>query len=292
MVASPRPEPSGNPQKADQTPSREVMVMAKPVGPRCNLDCKYCYYLRKEQLFAPNGPSCMPQDLLERYITQRIESSCSPIVHFEWHGGEPTLLGVDAFRRIVDLQRRHCPSGRSITNGIQTNGVLLDEPWAEFLSEEGFSVGLSLDGPEPVHDCYRVTKGQKPTHADAMRALRLLQSREVHTDVLCVLHAANVPYPEAVYGFFKDAGVRFLQFLPLVDPVGDRGAVSSRTARPKDVGAFLCAVFDEWVRRDPGRVVIQLFDEALRSACGLPHALCIFRESCGDAIVLEHDGSL
>ena len=264
-------------------PLHECLVMAKPAGARCNLRCSYCYYLPKAELFPPSPAPCMPEDLLESYIRQRLKTSPGPVTHFEWHGGEPTLLGLEYFRRIVDLQRAHAPAGRTITNGIQTNGTLLDETWGRFLQEKHFTVGLSLDGPAECHDPCRTAADGRPTHAEVVRAFRLLQRHRVHCDVLCVLHEGNAGRPDDVYRFFLGLGVTHLQFLPLV---------GCRAADPVLLGRFLCRVFDEWIRYDLGRVVIQTFDEALRPALGLPHALCHFRETCGDVVVLEHDGSL
>ena len=263
----------------------EVLVMAKPAGPRCNLACAYCYYLSRDALFA-GGPARMADDLLERYIRERLEGSGGPATHFEWHGGEPTLLGLEFFRRVTGLQKRHCPPGRSVSNGLQTNGTLLDPDWARFLAAERFSVGLSLDGPAPAHDRYRRGPAGQPSQAGAVRAFRLLRRHGVHCDVLCVLHAGNVGDPLGLYGFFRDLGVTHLQFLPLVTPEGEA------CATPEAIGAFLCAVFDRWIRQDLGRVVVQMFDEALRPAYGLDHALCLFRPTCGEVIVLEHDGSV
>ena len=273
------------------TASREFQVMAKPIGAVCNLECRYCYYLAKRHLYPPDEAFRMPEDLLEAYIVQHIEASPGELIHFAWHGGEPTALGVDYFRRIVRLQREHQPPGRRIVNGVQTNGTLLDEAWCRFLAAEGFYVGLSLDGPAELHDRYRVTRGQRPTHRQVMRAFRLLQAHEVRCDVLCVVHDRNVQSPTAVYRFFKEIGVRYLQFLPLVEPPADGAdAPGPHTVPAEAFGEFLCTVFDEWVRHDIGRIVIQTFDEALRPACGLDHALCIFRETCGDVPVVEHDG--
>lgn len=267
-------------------PPGPCLVMAKPAGARCNLDCAYCYYLSKAQLFPQAPVPRMADDLLEAYIRQRLEGCAGPATHFEWHGGEPTLLGLDYFRRIVALQQAHRPAGRVISNGLQTNGTQLDEAWARFLAQERFSVGLSLDGPAPCHDAFRRTRGGQPTHAEVMRAFRLLRSHGVHCDVLCVLHAGNVASPLPVYRFFRDLGVTHLQFLPLVQPEGPAGAA------PEAIGGFLCAVFDEWIRHDLGRIAVQTFDEAFRPACGQPHALCTFRETCGDVVVLEHEGSV
>ena len=271
-------------------PIRDCLVMAKPTGPQCNLGCKYCYYLGKDQLFPADTPRKMSDELLERYIAERIATAVGSKVHFEWHGGEPTTLGLPYFRRIVELQRRHHRPGFSVSNGLQTNGTLLDADWARFLSETNFSVGLSLDGPAEMHDAYRVNKGGYPTHRQVVKAFQLLQKRKIHTDVLCVVHAANVGKPKEVYRYFKDLGVRYLQFLPLVEREGE--GVSDRTPAPEAVGEFLCTVFDEWVQSDVGRIVIQFFDEALRPACGVPHSLCLFRETCGDVLALEHDGSM
>lgn len=268
----------------------DCLVMAKPAGARCNLRCAYCYYLPKAGMFPSEPVPRMADELLETYIRQRLEASPGPVTHFEWHGGEPTLLGLEFFQRVVELQRSHQPEGRTITNGLQTNGLLLDEPWARFLAREGFSVGLSLDGPAACHDAYRVTAAGEGTHARAVRAFSLLRRHGVHCDVLCVLHARNVGEPLEVYRFFRDLGVTHLQFLPLVAPEG--GGVSAATPSPEALGEFLCRVFDAWIAHDLGRIVVQFFDEALRPPSLLPHALCVFRETCGEVAALEHDGSL
>ena len=270
---------------------RECVVMAKPIGPECNLNCAYCYYVRKESLFTLEHPRKMPDDLLEKYIIERLQSSPGPLTSFEWHGGEPTLLGLDFFRQVVQLQKKHSPEGRRIINGLQTNGTLINEDWAEFFASEKFSIGLSLDGPADVHDVYRRTRGNDPTHSKVERALRLLQRHKVHCDILCVVHSANVEYPLKVYRYFKEIGARYIQFLPLVEPEHDSvNGVSVRTASPEALANFFVAIFDEWIKNDLGRIVVQMFDEALRPACKLPHALCIFSETCGNVPVLEHDG--
>jgi uncharacterized protein len=264
--------------------------MAKPAGPACNMRCGYCYYLRTATLFSP-GPWRMSEELLRSYIVQRLQVSPGPATHFEWHGGEPTLLGLDYFRTIVRIQKECGPPGRTITNGIQTNGLLLDEGWARFLRQEGFSVGLSIDGPEDLHDAFRVTSGGGATHARAADAFRLLKERSVLSNVLCVLHARNAAEPDRVYDFFRGLGVNWLQFLPLV-AAAPGGGVIAATATAPAIGAFLCRIFDQWLRDDVGRIVIQTFDEALRPIYGIPHALCVHRETCGDVVVLEHDGGL
>ena len=262
----------------------ECLVMAKPCGPRCNMRCSYCYYIDKEESF-PAGPLRMPEDLLEKYIVQRFEASPGPNTHFEWHGGEPTLLGVEYFRTIVRLQRKHKPEGRTVSNGLQTNGLLIDDEWAGFLAREAFSVGLSLDGPIDFHDRFRKTADRQPTHSRVTSAFHQLKERRVFCNVLCVLHSVNTAAPDRVYDFFRDMGASYIQFLPLVNS----GAAS---AAPGAIGDFLCRIFDRWIREDVGRTVVQIFDEALRPLYGVPHALCVHRETCGDAAVLEHDGGL
>jgi uncharacterized protein len=278
------------PQTA-QRARREFVVMAKPGGPDCNLACRYCYYLDKERLFPSPGPRRMPVELLERYIVEHYRASPVPRVHFEWHGGEPTLLGLDYFRTIVDLERRHRPPGWRVTNGIQTNGLLLDEAWCQFLREEGFYVGLSLDGPEELHDACRIARGGQPTYRRVVEALQRLLRYRIPCDVLCVVHAKNAALPRTVYRHLRALGARSIQFLPLVEWLPD-GRTSPLSVSAEAYGRFLCTVFEEWVRRDVGRVAVQIFDEALRAVCGIPHALCIFRETCGDVVVVEHNGEV
>ncbi|HXG52631.1 MAG TPA: anaerobic sulfatase maturase [candidate division Zixibacteria bacterium] len=274
-----------------ETAAREFQIMVKTVGAICNLDCDYCYYLKKEDLY-PKGTSFrLSDETLERYIAQHIRATPKEIVSFSWHGGEPTLLGVDFFRKAVALQKKYLSPGKQLVNGIQTNGTLIDEEWCRFLAAENFYVGLSLDGPRDLHDRYRLTKGRKPTHRAVVQAFQLLRQHEIHVDLLCVVHEANVRHPIAVYRFLKEIGGQYLQFLPLVEKTADPMAPVHPRSVPADAyGDFLCAVFDEWVRNDIGRVFIQLFDEAVRPFLGMEHALCIFRETCGDVPVVEHNG--
>ena len=271
--------------------SREFQVFAKPGGSLCNLDCHYCYYLEKEHLY-PNGESFrMDYTILEEYIIQQIAASSGSVINFSWHGGEPTLLGLEYFRKIVVLQRKYQPSHQRIANGMQTNGTLLDEDWCRFLGTEAFAIGLSLDGPQEMHDRYRVTKGQNPTHKQAMRGYRLLRQYRIPCDLLCVVHAQNVQHPTQVYRFFKQIKAQYIEFLPLVEPQPEEeGAVSPRTVPAEAFGNFLCTIFDEWMRQDIGQVKVQIFEEAARTAFGQEHALCIFRKTCGDVPVIEHNG--
>jgi len=269
--------------------SREFQVFTKPIGSICNLDCQYCYYLKKQSLYPEEASFRMPHDTLETYIAQHIDASPGPDIRFSWHGGEPTLLGLDYFRNIVALQRRHQPPDRRITNGIQTNGTLLDEDWCRFLAAEGFTVGLSLDGPPEMHDAYRVTKDGEPTHEQTMRGYNLLKKHGVYTDILCVVNSHNAGHPLKVYGFLKGIGAQHISFLPMVEPQPDTEATPLTV--PADAwGDFLCTVFDEWRDQDIGRVKIQIIEEATRTAFNQEHSLCIFRPTCGDIPVVEHNG--
>jgi uncharacterized protein len=271
--------------------SRPYHIFAKPVGSVCNLDCAYCYYLKKQNLYPDENFFAMPDDILEEYIVQHIEASPDPVVSFSWHGGEPTLLGLDFFRRVVALQRKHRLPHRRIINGIQTNGTLIDEDWCRFFAAEGFAVGISLDGPQEMHDAYRLTKGGNPTHSRAIRGYDLLRKHRISCDVLCVVHDQNVRHPGEVYRFFKQIKAPYISFLPLVEPQPDPyGGVSSRTVTPEAFGAFLCTIFDEWVSQDIGRIKIQIFEETAGVALGQEHTLCIFKQSCGDVPVIEHNG--
>ncbi|MEE4261827.1 MAG: anaerobic sulfatase maturase [Desulfobacteraceae bacterium] len=271
--------------------SHDFQIFVKPTGSICNLGCDYCYYLNKELLYPERSSYRMPDDMLETYIAQHIRSAPQSSIRFSWHGGEPTLLGVDYFRRIVALQRKHCPPDRHITNGIQTNGTLLDADWCRFLASEGFNVGLSLDGPQQLHDRFRVTKRRQPTHRQTMRGYELLRQHNVYVDILCVVNAYNVCYPAEVYQFFKQIGAPYIGFLPLVEPWPDSpNAVSDRSVPAEAFGSFLCTVFDEWKRRDIGQVKVQIFEEVSRTAFGQEQRLCIFRKICGDIPVIEHNG--
>jgi uncharacterized protein len=265
---------------------REFQLLVKPAGAHCTLRCAYCYFLPH----ATRKFRKMPDELLQTYILQHIEACTDPVITFAWHGGEPTLSGLDVFRGITDFQKRHCPEGRSIVNGIQTNGLELNASWCRFLAEERFIVGLSLDGAADIHDRYRVTPRGEPTHARVMRTFDLLREHEVVTECLCVVHSESTRHRLEVYDFFRDLGVSYLTFLPLVEPVPEGGA-SQRSVQPDEWGAFLCAIFDRWRDHDIGRIKIQLFDEVVRPAFGLKHTLCVFRETC-NVPILDWNGDV
>jgi len=271
--------------------SRDFQVFAKPVGSICNLGCRYCYYLKKESLYPEEESFCMPDVILEEYIVQHIEASAEPIIRFSWHGGEPTILGLDYFRKIIAIQRKYQPSSQRIVNGMQTNGTLLDEDWCRFLADEGFFVGLSLDGPQEMHDRHRLTKGGRPTFDQTIRGYELLRQHQVSTDILCVVNADNVRYSSEVYRFFKQIKASYVSFLPMVNPQPEtRSGVNALTVPADAWGDFLCTIFDEWKSQDIGQIKIQIFEEAARTAFGQEHSLCIFRPVCGDIPVVEHNG--
>ncbi len=287
-------------------------VMTKPVGPICNLDCKYCFYLEKEKLFPPTEKFRMPDDVLESYIRQYIQQQDAPEIGFAWQGGEPTMLGVDYFRTIVELQAKHA-GGKRITNAIQTNGTLLDDEWCAFLKQHDFLVGLSIDGPRALHDAYRVDKRQKPTFDLVMRGLKLLKKHAVTFNTLTVVNRKNSQHPLEVYRFLKETGSGFIQFIPLVERRRDDTArtlgldlatppepgapapespVTSWSVEAETYGEFLTTIFDEWVKKDVGAVFVQLFDVALGNWMGMGGSLCVFSETCGRALALEHNGDL
>jgi uncharacterized protein len=233
----------------------------------------------------------MSDELLEKYIVQHIEATSGQTINFSWHGGEPTLMGLNHFKTIISLQHKHQPPGKQIFNGIQTNGILLDEDWCRFLAEERFGVGLSVDGPQELHDCYRVTRTGASAHMQVMHAFDLLKRNGIPCDILCAVHDRNVRYPLEVYRYFKAIGGQFISFLPVVAGSSGSDARTEPWSVPaEDFGEFLCAIFDEWQARDIGRVSVQIFEEAIRPLQGQEHSLCIFRETCGEIPVVERNG--
>lgn len=271
--------------------SREFQVFAKPVGPICNMACTYCYYLEKEKMFPEGSTFRMPEILLEEYIVQHIEASTEEIISFSWHGGEPMMAGLDYFMKIVEYQNRYYPKSRMIINGIQTNGTLIDDLWCRFLSDEEFTVGISIDGPMEFHDRYRRNINGDPTFDHALRGYHLLQKYGIPTEILCVVNAHNVRYPMEVYRFFKQLKAKYITFLPLVERIpGSETEVSDHSVSAEAFGDFLCSIFDEWKSKDIGKVKVQIFEEAIRTAFGQDHTLCIFKTTCGGVPVMEHNG--
>jgi uncharacterized protein len=282
-------------------------IMTKPVGPLCNLGCTYCFYLEKERLYPDTRKWEMPPEVLETYIREYIRSQSTDPVTFAWQGGEPTLLGVDFFERVIALQAKYA-EGKRIQNALQTNGTLLDNRWGEFLARNNILVGLSIDGPRELHDYYRVDKGATGTFDRVIRGLEVLKEHKVEFNTLTVVNRHNSTFPLDVYRFLKQIGSRFMQFIPVVErkaempaqnglvlvqpSFGGRTEVTDWSVEPLAYGHFLSSIFDEWVKQDVGTVYIQHFDVALESWLGMEPSLCVFGRTCGSAMALEHGGDL
>lgn len=272
-------------------------VMVKPRGPICNLDCAYCYYLSKESLY-PGASFRMSDQVLESFTRQYIQAQRVPEVTFAWQGGEPTLMGLDFFRRAVELQKKYRLPGMRVFNALQTNGTRLDDEWCDFFRQHDFLVGLSLDGPRHLHDAYRRDKGGGPTFDRVMAGLSLLMKHCVEFNILACVHTLNAEHPLEVYRFFRDElQARFVQFIPIVERAmpssyQQGSQVTTRSVTGRQYGDFLITIFDEWVRCDVGQVYIQLFDVALAAWLGRPAGLCVFEPTCGAALALEHNGDL
>ena len=268
-------------------------LLAKPPGAICNLDCKYCFYLSKEDLY--KGSSFrMTDEMLETYIRQLIESHNIPEVTVAWQGGEPTLMGLDFFRRSIVFEKEYAKPGMKIQNTIQTNGTLINDEWAAFFKENEFLVGLSIDGPREMHDFYRVDRQGEPTFDSVMRGLGFLQKHGVEWNALTTIHHANADHPVEVYRFLRDeCKAEFIQFIPIVERLTpDSNVVTDRSATAEQYGKFLVSVFEEWVRHDVARVYVQMFDVALANWHGEPSGLCVHSKTCGGALAIEHNGDL
>lgn len=290
-------------------------LLAKPTGATCNLDCKYCFFLSKDSLY-PNEKTRMSDEVLELYIQQRLSQHDEPEISIAWQGGEPTIMGLDFFKRSIEFVDRHRKPGQEILYTIQTNGLLLDDEWCAFFKKHNFLVGLSIDGPRDMHDAYRVDKRGGGSFDLVMRAWKALRRHQVDFNILCTVHAANADHPLDVYRFFRDElKAQFIQFIPIVEratpellPVANKGwgerpggerplylqrgsLVTERSVGAEQFGRFLCAIFDEWIKRDVGEVFVQTFDVALGSWVG-QHNLCIFSPTCGGALALEHNGDV
>ena len=272
-------------------------VLAKPTGAICNLDCAYCFFLSKEMLY-PGSRFRMADDLLETYIGQLIESHRAAEVTIAWQGGEPTLMGVEFFRRAVEYAQKYRKPGMTIQYSIQTNGTQLDDEIAAFFHDNNFLVGISFDGPAHLHDVYRLDKGGRPTFDRVLKGLEFLKRHKVDFNILCTVHRANGDHPLEVYRFFRDElEAQFIQFIPIVERDNQTGfqegeQVTERSVLPEQWGRFLIGVFDEWVRRDVGSIYVQTFDAALANWVGEPAGVCIFNETCGLGLALEHNGDL
>ena len=277
---------------------RPFHVMAKPTGARCNCACGYCFFLKKDRLY-PGSDFRMSDAVMDSYVRQMIEAHADLAeVEIAWQGGEPTLMGLDFFRRVVEAERKYARPGQRIANSFQTNGVLVDAAWCRFFRENGFLVGLSLDGPRELHDAYRRDKAGRSIFDRTVRAARLMKEHGVAYNILCTVNAANSRRPLDVYRFFRDElGARFVQLIPIVERENETGhqegaVLTERTVAPGDYGGFLVAIFDEWVRRDVGTMFVTFFDSVLAAYVYGESTLCALRRECGDALALEHTGDL
>ena len=287
--------------------SKPMYVMLKPVGSKCNLDCDYCYYLEKENLYEKKNP-VMSEDLLERFVKQYIESQTMSEIMFTWHGGETLMRPLSFYKRAIELQKQYA-RGRRIENSIQTNGTLLNDDWCRFFKENNFLVGISIDGPKEFHDEYRRDKMGRPSFHRVMRGIELLKKHEVEFNCLAVVNDYNVDYPLEFYNFFKEIGCQYIQFTPIVERIRKDNTISLlklATARqraheadlahysvPADKwGSFLCAIFDEWVKDDVGKIFIQIFDSTLANWVGEQPGVCTMAKTCGHAGAMEFNGDV
>ena len=269
----------------------EFQVFIKPVGARCNLRCSYCYYMDKGDIYGSEVTTIMNDETLENCIRQHFLASSGDTVLFTWHGGEPLLAGINFYEKVLSIQKRYLPQGKSFLNGIQTNGTMLTKEWCKFLAAHGFVVGISIDGPEIFHNAMRHTSNNCGSFEKTLQGYRLLREYGVNAEILCVVSACNVGHPLPVYEFFKMLGAKYITFLPLVEKSkNNAGQVSPESVPALEFGLFLAAIFDEWIKHDIGVVKIQIFEEALRTAFNQEHSLCIFRERCGGVPVIEHNG--
>ena len=276
-------------------------LLAKPSGATCNLDCAYCFFLDKELLY-PGSKFRMGDDVLEQYIKQLIEAHQVNQVTIAWQGGEPTLMGLDFYRKAMALAEKYRRPGMTFLHTMQTNGTLLNDEWCAFFKEHNFLMGISIDGPRKLHDVYRVDKGGRPTFDNVMRGIRLLQKHGVEYNILTTVNRVNGDHPLEVYRFIRDEiGADWMQFIPVVERINEDGrtlyqqgtTVSERSVQPEQFGRFLSAIFDEWVHNDVGRVYVQTFEAALRNWLGMnASGMCVFNETCGQGLAIEHNGDL
>ncbi|MGE4403440.1 MAG: anaerobic sulfatase maturase [Desulfobulbus sp.] len=287
-------------------------ILAKPIGPLCNLNCEYCFYLEKQVLFGADEHYRMSDEILSTFITQYITTQTTPAVEFVWQGGEPTMLGLEFFKKVVALQQPFVGT-KTITNALQTNGTLLDDAWCRFLKRHNFMVGISLDGPREIHNRYRRNRQGKGSFDAVMRGLKLLQKHGVEYNVMVSVARETAFQPLEVYRFFRDAGVEFIQFTPVVERLADQQSaqlglrlaapasldrlevqtkVTEWSVLPEEYGDFLIAIFEEWVRNDVGSVFVMNFEWAINAWIGNPSPVCVHAKQCGRSLVIEHDGSL
>ena len=285
--------------------AKPLYVMLKPAGAHCNLACKYCYYLEKTKLYPTAQRHLMSDEMLEQFTREYIEAQTMNQVLFTWHGGEPLLRSIDFYRKALSLQQKYA-GGRCIDNVIQTNGTLLTDEWCEFFAQNHWLVGISIDGPQPYHDHYRLTAAGKPSWKKVMQGIKLLKKHGVEWNAMAVVNAYNVNHPLEFYRFFKENGCQFLQFTPIVErltrhedgrtlaSLADKNEIplSEASVTPEQWGYFLCAIFDEWVRKDVGKIFVEIFDCTLANWMGVSPGICAYSKECGHAGVMEHNGDV
>ena len=285
--------------------AKPLYVMLKPAGAHCNLACKYCYYLEKNKLYPITQRHQMSDEMLEQFTREYIEAQTMNQVLFTWHGGEPLLRSIDFYRKALSLQQKYA-GGRCIDNVIQTNGTLLTDEWCEFFAQNHWLVGISIDGPQPYHDHYRLTAAGKPSWQKVMQGIKLLKKHGVEWNAMAVVNAYNVNHPLEFYRFFKENGCQFLQFTPIVErqtrhedgrtlaSLADKNEIplSEASVAPEQWGYFLCAIFDEWVRKDVGKIFVEIFDCTLANWMGVSPGICAYSKECGHAGVMEHNGDV
>ena len=285
--------------------AKPLYVMLKPAGAHCNLACKYCYYLEKNKLYPTAQRHLMSNEMLEQFTREYIEAQTMNQVLFTWHGGEPLLRSIDFYRKALSLQQKYA-GGRRIDNVIQTNGTLLTDEWCEFFAQNHWLVGISIDGPQPDHDHYRLTAAGKPSWKKVMQGIKLLKKHGVEWNAMAVVNAYNANHPLEFYRFFKENGCQFLQFTPIVErqtrhedgrtlaSLADKNEIplSEASVAPEQWGYFLCAIFDEWVRKDVGKIFVEIFDCTLANWMGISPGICAYSKECGHAGVMEHNGDV
>lgn len=285
--------------------AKPLYVMLKPAGAHCNLACKYCYYLEKNKLYPTAQRHLMSDEMLEQFTREYIEAQTMNQVLFTWHGGEPLLRSIDFYRKAISLQQKYA-GGRRIDNVIQTNGTLLTDEWCEFFAQNHWLVGISIDGPQPDHDYYRLTAAGKPSWKKVMQGIKLLKKHGVEWNAMAVVNAYNAHHPLEFYRFFKENGCQFLQFTPIVERLTrhedgrtlasladkDEISLSEASVAPEQWVYFLCAIFDEWVRKDVGKIFVEIFDCTLANWMGISPGICAYSKECGHAGVMEHNGDV
>ncbi|UCH13273.1 MAG: anaerobic sulfatase maturase, partial [Bacteroidales bacterium] len=282
-------------------------IMVKPAGAKCNLNCTYCYYLEKKNLYKDSNVSSMQESVLERFIKQYIQSQTAPVISFVWQGGEPMLAGLKFFQAAVEYQKYYA-AGRRIINSFQTNGTLINEKWCKFFKQHDFLIGISIDGPEEIHDYYRRYKHGANSWQKVMKGLKLLQEYKIEFNTLTVINNYNAKYPLEVYSFLKSTGSKYHQYIPIVEqkatsnsqyplslvPPGYKGksGITEWSVIPEEFGSFYIKIFDQWVKNDVGKVFVQMFDVILANWVNEPCGLCVFDKTCGNAAVIEYNGDL